>query len=103
MRPLIWQLRAGAARALTALGRDNEAQVKWDEARGMIEEIAAIFEDDEMRVMYVASASAKISRGCGSISERAKINFSRPLSICHGFALSRVIVVRRAMRAEYLR
>ena len=40
MRPLIWQARAGAAKVLSSLGREIEAQIKRTEAGAMIDEIA---------------------------------------------------------------
>ncbi|HVF99483.1 MAG TPA: AAA family ATPase, partial [Chloroflexia bacterium] len=47
MRPLVWQARAGAAHALSLLGRDSEAAQKRQGAADTIDEIAALFQDQE--------------------------------------------------------
>ena len=61
MRPLVWQARAGAAGALYALGRPAEAEAARLEAQETIDEIAALFADDELRRLFVESAMAKLS------------------------------------------
>ena len=60
MRPLVWQAQAGAAQALSASGRGDEAQEKLRQARAVIDEIAAQFEDDELRSKYLESATSKL-------------------------------------------
>lgn len=61
MRPSVWQARAGAAKALHALGRASEADAKLREARAMIDEIAALFEDEKLRAAFVESAARKLA------------------------------------------
>ncbi len=60
MRPMVWQSRAGAANVLTAMERAEEANAKRQEARKMIEEIAGLFTDQEMRATFVKSATSKL-------------------------------------------
>jgi tetratricopeptide (TPR) repeat protein len=57
MRPLVWRARVGAAQALSTLGRLNEAKVKRHEARAMIDEIAGLFRDQELRTLYLESVN----------------------------------------------
>ena len=61
MRPLVWQARAGAAAVLTTLGRRDEAESKQNEARAMIDEIAGLFEDEELGLAYLESAMKKLA------------------------------------------
>ena len=56
MRPIAWQAQAGTARLLAALGRPGEAEAKREQARSVIEEIAASFDDAELRALFVAGA-----------------------------------------------
>lgn len=60
MRPLVWQAHAGAAQLLAAMGRAAEADAKRQAARAMIDEIAGLFEDDNLRAAFVESARKKI-------------------------------------------
>ena len=60
MRPIVWQARAGAAQALAASGRSGEADAKRHQARAMIDEIAGLFQDDELRNQYVESTTGKL-------------------------------------------
>jgi tetratricopeptide (TPR) repeat protein len=60
MRPLVWQARAGAAKVLDALGRAAEAEAQRHEARAMIDEIAALFTDENLRAAFVESATRKL-------------------------------------------
>jgi tetratricopeptide (TPR) repeat protein len=60
MRPLIWQTRSGAANALSALGRMDEAEAKRREARLMVDEIASLFADRKLRESFVEGALRKI-------------------------------------------
>ena len=60
MRPLVWQARAGAALALSASGRDGEADVKRRAAQAMIDEIAGLFEDEKLRTMFVEGATKRL-------------------------------------------
>lgn len=57
MRPVILEARTEAARWLASLGREAEAEVKRREARAMVEEIAGLFEDPEMRREYLENAA----------------------------------------------
>ena len=61
MRPLVWQSRAGAAQVLSGAGRASEAEAKRSDAREMIEEIAGLFEDEELRGMFLESAMGKLA------------------------------------------
>ena len=63
MRPAVLQARAGAAQALTACGRSAEAAAKRGEARAMIEEIAGLFHDEEMRTLFAESAEMRVGGG----------------------------------------
>ena len=60
MRPMVWQARAGAAGILASLGRADDAQAKRRGARDMIDEIARLFEDENLRRLYLESATAKL-------------------------------------------
>lgn len=57
MRPIVWQARAGAAVALSGLGRNAEAEAKRREAKAVIDEIAGLFQDAELRSKYVDNAA----------------------------------------------
>ncbi len=59
MRPLVWQAQVEAAKALSALGREVEAEAKRREARALIDEIAGLFTDAQLRAMFVESAAKK--------------------------------------------
>ena len=56
MRPMVWQARASAASVLAQMGRTEEADVKRTEARAVVEEMAGLFVDKEMRKAFVESA-----------------------------------------------
>jgi class 3 adenylate cyclase/tetratricopeptide (TPR) repeat protein len=53
MRPIVWQAQAGTAQALTVCGRSKDAAAKQQEAQATINEIAGLFEDEELRAMYL--------------------------------------------------
>lgn len=57
MRPGAWQALAGAAEALSSLGRDTEAEAKRNQIRGIIDEIAALFTDKDLRQQYLKGAA----------------------------------------------
>jgi class 3 adenylate cyclase/tetratricopeptide (TPR) repeat protein len=59
-RPTVWQARAGAARVLSGLGRDSEAAEKRQQAADMIDEIAALFQNEEYRALFLESAHKKL-------------------------------------------
>jgi class 3 adenylate cyclase/tetratricopeptide (TPR) repeat protein len=60
MRPYIWQARAQAARALSALGRSGEATAKRQAARQIVEEIAGLFANTELRDRFRAHADSQL-------------------------------------------
>ncbi len=61
MRPIVWQARAGAANVLEKSGKTKEADAKRKAARVMMEEIAALFEDESMRAAFVESANKRLT------------------------------------------
>jgi tetratricopeptide (TPR) repeat protein len=61
MRPLTWQARAGLAEALATCGRLREAGVKRQEAEATVNEIAALFENEEWRALFLESAMGKLA------------------------------------------
>jgi len=61
MRPLVLDARAGAAETLSALGRDEAAELKRREAQATIDEIASFFEDDELRALFIENAAGKVA------------------------------------------
>ena len=61
MRPMVLNTRAGAAQVLAGLGRSDEAQANLGGAREMAEEIAGLFESEEMRRMYVDAAMKRLA------------------------------------------
>jgi len=63
MRPLLWQACNWAAQLLAVTGRKAQAQAKRDQARAMVEEIAALFQDEELRLAYQQNAIARIGLG----------------------------------------
>ena len=54
------KVRAGAATALAAVGRQAEAEAKLAEARETVEAIAQTFEDDTLRGLFVENAARKL-------------------------------------------
>jgi len=60
MRPLAWQSRGGAAKVLSALGREAEASEKRAGALSLIHEIGGLFEDQSLRSMYLEDAIKKL-------------------------------------------
>ncbi|MBI3914578.1 MAG: AAA family ATPase [Chloroflexi bacterium] len=63
MRPTIWQARAGAASVLEKSGKAKEAEAQRIAARAMAEEIAELFENEEMRKAFGESATRKLTKG----------------------------------------
>ena len=59
MRPAVLQARAGAATALAQLGRTAEAERKRNAAREMMDEMAGLFRDENLRKVFVESAMNK--------------------------------------------
>ena len=55
MRPL----RLGAAGALSSLGREEESKTQRHEARKMVDEIADLFQDGNLRKLYIENVEAK--------------------------------------------
>ncbi|MCC7353205.1 MAG: AAA family ATPase [Anaerolineae bacterium] len=60
MRPLMLQALVGSVQALSMLGRMDEADMKRQEARSLVEEIAALFKDQELRALFLDNAMAKV-------------------------------------------
>ena len=60
MRPMVWQVRAQAASVLASMGRDEDAAAKARQARDMVEEIAATFEDETYALLFRESAATKL-------------------------------------------
>jgi tetratricopeptide (TPR) repeat protein len=63
MSPLIWQACAGEAKVLAALGRDQQAELEREGARQVIDDMAALFTDQEMRAEFVEGATRKLNAG----------------------------------------
>jgi len=61
VRPIIWQARAGAAQALSVLGRDSEADRMRAKTHAMIDEIAGFFKNAEYRDLFVEGAHGKLT------------------------------------------
>ncbi len=61
MRPYLWQARAGAARALAALGRSDEAETSRAAAAATATEMGALFQDRGMAEAFLAHALAQIN------------------------------------------
>jgi ATP/maltotriose-dependent transcriptional regulator MalT len=60
MRPTIWQSQVEAAKVLESRGRVNEAREMRASARVIVEEIAGMFTDDELRSAYIESALSRV-------------------------------------------
>lgn len=60
MRPIVWQARAAAAEALEVVGQNEQAEEKRAAARAMVEEIAALFQNQDLREAYLRNALGKI-------------------------------------------
>jgi class 3 adenylate cyclase/tetratricopeptide (TPR) repeat protein len=56
MRPALWQARLGAARALDALDKRDEAAQERAGANATISEITSFFEDPALRTLYAEAA-----------------------------------------------
>jgi len=61
IRPIIWQARAGAASALSDLGRDGEAEDMRRKTHSMIDEVASMFTNDEYRELFLKGSSEKLT------------------------------------------
>jgi class 3 adenylate cyclase/tetratricopeptide (TPR) repeat protein len=60
MRPYVWRSQVAAAESLELAGRTEEAQVKRDSARAMVQDISGMFTDEELRSTYLTSALDKV-------------------------------------------
>jgi tetratricopeptide (TPR) repeat protein len=60
MRPIVWQARLAAADALTATGQHDQAQNRRAAARETMDEIAGLFEDEDLRSVYLQNIQTKI-------------------------------------------
>jgi tetratricopeptide (TPR) repeat protein len=59
MRPLVWQSQAAAAESLSTLGKTVEAELKLQQVRISVQEIAALFQNDELREAYFQHAGSR--------------------------------------------
>lgn len=57
LRPIVLQARCGAAASLDGLGRQDQASAKRGEAQAMLDEIAGLFQDEDLRNVYKQSNS----------------------------------------------
>jgi predicted ATPase/class 3 adenylate cyclase len=60
MRPIVWQSKIAAAEAMELEGREEEAREMRTGAKVIVEEIAAMIKDDEMRSAYLQSTMDKV-------------------------------------------
>jgi class 3 adenylate cyclase/tetratricopeptide (TPR) repeat protein len=60
MRPFVWWTQATEARLLAAFGRDAEAQVKRRQARAIIDELAGMFKEVDLKTMFLQGALARL-------------------------------------------
>jgi tetratricopeptide (TPR) repeat protein len=58
-RPFLWQSHAAAARSLLALGRDMEAAAEQNQTQIVLDEIARLFVDEELRSAFQASTARR--------------------------------------------
>jgi tetratricopeptide (TPR) repeat protein len=65
MRPMVWRARMEAARALSALGSQKEANKKVREAKDMIAEIASIFPDENKCKLFTENAMGQLDAAGG--------------------------------------
>jgi tetratricopeptide (TPR) repeat protein len=56
LRPFIWKARANLSQLLLALGQTAEAETMKQEAQAMVNEIAGLFEDEELKAMFLENA-----------------------------------------------
>lgn len=61
MRGMVLQARGGAAKVLSTSGRTAEADTKVQGARAMIDEIAGLFQDSNLRDSFVNSANSRLA------------------------------------------
>ncbi|MEP6773970.1 MAG: adenylate/guanylate cyclase domain-containing protein [Chloroflexota bacterium] len=66
MRPAALQARMGMTSVLAGRGRTADAQAAHGSAQAMIDEIAAIFRDDNYRQMFVESATGRLQSVAGT-------------------------------------
>ena len=57
MRPWTWKAQAGAAQVLAGMGRQGESDAKRSGAMATLNEMAGLFEDQEMRSMFLEDAT----------------------------------------------
>jgi len=63
MRPTIWQSQVEAAKVLESHGREDEAREKRASARAIVEEIAGMITDEELRSAYITSTLNRVEAG----------------------------------------
>ena len=61
MRPIAWQAQASAAGVLAAQGRSDEAAAKVAQAREVIDEIGGLFQDVELRQVFLDNAAQRLA------------------------------------------
>ena len=57
MRPWTWKAQAGAAQVLAGMGRQGESDAKRSGTMATLNEMAGLFEDQEMRSMFLEDAT----------------------------------------------
>jgi predicted ATPase/class 3 adenylate cyclase len=60
LRPVVWQARAETARVLAGMGEVGKAAEKREDAEATAMEIAALFQDEELRAAYLRNVLPKI-------------------------------------------
>lgn len=60
MRPIVWQARAVAAELLEASGQHAAAAARREASRAVVEEIASLFRDPDLRAAYLDNVLEKI-------------------------------------------
>jgi class 3 adenylate cyclase/tetratricopeptide (TPR) repeat protein len=62
MRPLVWQARAEAAKVLSSLGRQAEAEAQHRAAQAMLDEMAGKITDETLRSQFLESALERLGQ-----------------------------------------
>jgi hypothetical protein len=61
MRPALWQAQSGAAHALDAMGRHDEATKKRTQATDTIGSISALFKDQALCSLFTDAALKRLT------------------------------------------
>jgi ATP/maltotriose-dependent transcriptional regulator MalT len=59
--PTVWQAQTRTAQVLTTLGRTDEANAKQRQAQEITQQIAALFQDEKLRELYLESVKKKLA------------------------------------------